>query len=281
MLSWIRKRLTYANVVMTLALVFAMTGGAYAAKRYLITSTKQISPKVLKQLKGKRGPAGPAGAAGPQGPQGPVGEKGAPGANGTNGANGKDGLNGKDGVNVTSTEFTGEEGECTAGGTKFTSASGTTYACNGVEGKQGEPGPLLKTLPSGKTLVGDWLASGGPKEGTSWAQISFQFPLGSAPDIWYVVEPAGPVAIHIPASGGGAGFVEGTETEEACPGSAENPQAAAGDVCVYIGNESGVVNNFVFSAIHMSPATKYGLALPLYTETEGGMASGTWAVTAG
>jgi hypothetical protein len=39
MFSKIRKRLTYANVAMTLALVFAMTGGAYAAKHYLITST--------------------------------------------------------------------------------------------------------------------------------------------------------------------------------------------------------------------------------------------------
>ena len=66
MLSAIRKRLTYANVAMTLALVFAMTGGAYAANKYLITSTKQISPKVLKSLKGAtgtNGAAGPAGAA--------------------------------------------------------------------------------------------------------------------------------------------------------------------------------------------------------------------------
>ncbi len=32
MFSMIRKRLTLANVVMTLALVFAMSGGAFAAK---------------------------------------------------------------------------------------------------------------------------------------------------------------------------------------------------------------------------------------------------------
>ena len=44
MFSRIRKRLTYANVVMTFVLVFAMTGGAYAASKYVITSTKQIKP---------------------------------------------------------------------------------------------------------------------------------------------------------------------------------------------------------------------------------------------
>lgn len=47
MFSRIRKRLTYANVAMTMALVFAMSGGAYAAKKYVITSTKQIKPSVL------------------------------------------------------------------------------------------------------------------------------------------------------------------------------------------------------------------------------------------
>jgi hypothetical protein len=48
MISLIKKRLSYANVAMTLALVFAMSGGAYAACHFTITSTKQISPKVLK-----------------------------------------------------------------------------------------------------------------------------------------------------------------------------------------------------------------------------------------
>src|SRR5580693_7891888 len=48
MFSRIRKRLSYTNIVMTLALFFAISGGAYAASKVLITSTKQISPKVLK-----------------------------------------------------------------------------------------------------------------------------------------------------------------------------------------------------------------------------------------
>jgi cytoskeletal protein RodZ len=45
-----RRRLNYANVTATLALFFAMSGGALAAKHYLINSTKQINPKVLKAL---------------------------------------------------------------------------------------------------------------------------------------------------------------------------------------------------------------------------------------
>jgi hypothetical protein len=82
--------MTYANVLATLALLFAMAGGAAAASHYLITSSKQISPKVLKELKtaGPRGTAGPAGAAGPAGPSGPAG------ANGTNGASGVEGKQG-------------------------------------------------------------------------------------------------------------------------------------------------------------------------------------------
>ena len=52
------RRITYANVTATLALVLAMSGGAVAANHYLVNSTKQISPKVLKKLTGKTGKAG-------------------------------------------------------------------------------------------------------------------------------------------------------------------------------------------------------------------------------
>lgn len=79
------KRLTYANVAATLALVFSMSGGALAASKYLITSTKQISPKVIKKLKGK---AGPAGLPGPVGKEGVAGKEGAPGKEGPPGKNG-------------------------------------------------------------------------------------------------------------------------------------------------------------------------------------------------
>src|SRR5258708_35900172 len=80
-----RKRITYANVAATLALVLAMSGGALAANHYLIHSTKQISPKVLKALKGNVGPkgaAGTTGASGTPGKEGPAGKEGKQGGPG-------------------------------------------------------------------------------------------------------------------------------------------------------------------------------------------------------
>src|SRR5260370_28497391 len=87
--------MTYANVAATLALVFAMGGSAVAASHYLITSKKQISPKVVKELSGKQGAAGSAGAPGSSGPQGPQGAPGPAGTNGLNGPNGEPGPEGK------------------------------------------------------------------------------------------------------------------------------------------------------------------------------------------
>lgn len=155
MFSSIRKRFTYANVTMTFALVFAMTGGAYAAKHYLITSTKQISPKVLKALSGKPGPAGATGVLGATGPAGPAGASGKDGAPGTPG---------KDGV-------PGEKGE---------------------KGEKGETG-FTETLPKGKTLKGDWtieadLVGTGFVEGSASTAISFGIPLAAAPEPVYVKE---------------------------------------------------------------------------------------------
>jgi hypothetical protein len=70
------------------------------------------------------------GQAGPQGLQGPKGDKGDPGVNGTNG---------KDGVSVTSAAEPGGS-NCAYGGSSFTAANGTTYACNGAPGPPGKDG---------------------------------------------------------------------------------------------------------------------------------------------
>ena len=83
-----RKRITYANVASTLALVFAMCGGAVAANHYLISSTKQISPKVLKKLRGAHGTTGARGVPGASGAPGVPGAPGAPGGTGKEGPRG-------------------------------------------------------------------------------------------------------------------------------------------------------------------------------------------------
>jgi hypothetical protein len=83
-----RRHFSYANVVATVALVFAMSGTGLAAKHYLVNSTKQINPKVLRALRGR---VGPAGALGPQGKQGLTGKEGPAGKEGPGGKEGKPG----------------------------------------------------------------------------------------------------------------------------------------------------------------------------------------------
>jgi hypothetical protein len=91
------RRVSPATVISIIALVFALSGTAMAAKRYLITNAKQISPAALKQIAklAKDGAAGPSGAAGANG------VNGAPGAAGAEGAEGKSGLRGERGPGAT------------------------------------------------------------------------------------------------------------------------------------------------------------------------------------
>jgi hypothetical protein len=81
----LRGHITFANVAATLALVLAMSGGALAASRYLLNSTRQINPKVLRQLRGRTGPRGSLGPEGPEGPLGPQGQRGPEGKQGPEG----------------------------------------------------------------------------------------------------------------------------------------------------------------------------------------------------
>jgi len=71
-----RRHVSYANVVATMALVFAMGGTAIAAKHYLISSTKQIKPSVLRSLRGSAGPKGATGLQGAPGKEGAAGKEG-------------------------------------------------------------------------------------------------------------------------------------------------------------------------------------------------------------
>src|SRR6201999_3149666 len=84
-LKRIRFRLTYSNVVATLALFFALAGGAWAATQLpkgSVGSTQlakgAVTPEKLsaQAKKGFTGPAGPQGALGPRGNDGQRGENG-------------------------------------------------------------------------------------------------------------------------------------------------------------------------------------------------------------
>lgn len=91
-------------------------------------------------------PVGPQGTAGPAGPQGPPGLQGAAGPQGAPGANGTNGVDGQSAT--TSNEAPGAN--CSTGGIRVNSASGTNYVCNGASGATGAPGPQGPTGPEGK-----------------------------------------------------------------------------------------------------------------------------------
>jgi hypothetical protein len=88
------RKPTPAAVIAIVALVVALSGTAVAASHYIITSTSQIKPSVLRALHASTGAKGTAAVAGAQGPagatgaQGPAGAQGIPGLTGVQGPQG-------------------------------------------------------------------------------------------------------------------------------------------------------------------------------------------------
>lgn len=81
----IRRNLTPPTALAVIALVFAMSGGAIAAKN--ATDSAEAS-KSQRGPKGPRGKQGPQGLQGPQGPKGDTGERGPVGPQGPKGDTG-------------------------------------------------------------------------------------------------------------------------------------------------------------------------------------------------
>jgi hypothetical protein len=288
-------------VIVTIGLFFVMSGGALAATHHLviITSLKQISPSVRKQLQ-KEGPAGKEGAAG---------REGKPGVNGVNGANGGGG------ESVTSAEVKAGEQGCKLGGSKFTVGGKETFACNGEKGEKGKAGESVtitsnpasckeggaefkvgsgtptyacngekgvihpgETLAPGATETGVWAFSVNTTLRQNLLPISFPIPLAaSVRSVECLHNPPGPEC-HV--------FVvkpEETGTGECEGGTVEKPIAKPGNLCIYQGTEDENVNDefgFRNPGGSQSIGTS-GIVLSITTTSpEGGEATGTWAVTA-
>jgi hypothetical protein len=123
---------------------------------------------------------------------------------------------------------------------------------------------LAGPLASGQTLIGYVDSAGhvGAGEIAPETSISFQIPLAAAP-VFHIIPVGGP-------------------STGACPGTANNPSAAPGNLCIY---ESTLVNTTGFSLPDglnpVSGPTRFGLPGLLGASTNGDyIARGAWAVTA-
>ncbi len=259
MLSRVHNKLGTAGLVVAIvALVAALTGAAFAAGGLTKQQEKQVK-KIAKKFAGKNGKNG---AQGPAGPQGPKGDTGAKGDTGPAGAPGKDGEDGAPGA-------PGEAGICS------------------------ETNPVCE-LASGATLVGAWGTSGGQGASAndiSLVPISFNQRISPAPDAAYEFFPGfglklvdGKFVVYGP-------FPEPVSAEEEqkdaeafekdCPGSASEPEAARGVLCIYEGTPEG--NPERPGVLAPGPlyeaANEYGMVVPFRVGSNQA-ARGSWAVTA-
>ena len=256
--SAIREPFGTAGLILAcVALIAALTGGAYAASGGLTSQQTKEVKKIAKKFAGKRGAAGPAG---------PQGSPGAVGGNGKDGLNGTNGVSGDNGKSVLAADEATGTSKCEGrGGASFeVEGSGTKhYACNGEEGS---PWTAGGALPAGESEIGVY---GGVSELNQFVALPISFNLA--------VEPA-PEPI----------FVEGA-SEVGCPGIiAGVPTADPGKLCVYKGAEYGGLEAPAEPGFLKpdSPALEPG-ATPVGTLFGGGICaatactwSGVWAVTA-
>jgi hypothetical protein len=161
----LRHKPSISGVLAAVALFFAVAGaGAYAADSYIITSTHQIKPSVLRKL--AREVRGPRGTAGPDGAQGATGQQGAQGPAGTNGTTGQQGPHGDPGAQG----IPGQNGDPGQKGDP------------GLKGDQGATGPSGVNSP----LVYTYTNSVGPDSGdcgNSWATDSYDRTFVVAPQV--------------------------------------------------------------------------------------------------
>lgn len=280
MFTKIHEKLGTAGFVISIvALVAALSGGAYAASGGLTGKQKKEVTKIAKKYAGKPGAPGAQGPAGPGGPKGDTGSGGSAGAAG---------------VSPAGTNFTGEKTvgsvTCKEGGTEYEGAT-TNLVCNGKKGPQGTSG-FTETLPPNKTETGVWgsfLTEDGTEAGDRrYFPISFPIPLAKAPEAIYV----GPTESNKPGCPGRGGAKDPEETPETLPATGEYnptiPRADPGKLCVYAEYmEEATVNGEVFLTSYYEEswgykpgASQVGTTLGIVCGGTFCIANGTWAVTA-
>lgn len=244
MISRIHSKLGTAGLVVAIvALVVALTGVAFAATGLNSKQKKEVK-KIAKQFAGKNGAPGATGSQGAKGDTGATGPAGKDGTNGTNGTNGQS-------VTGAPINTGGACGPQT--GVKYTLGATSTNVCNGATG-------FTETLPSGKTETGTWAL--GPFDKSAFVPLTFNIPLGTAPAFHFVN-----------AEGEEISGEEPFHEAEDCTGTAEDPTASPGDLCIYGYFEEGE------GATGNAQTFTSGAAF-LYSITEGQVSFGTFAVTA-
>jgi hypothetical protein len=209
MLSWFRARLTYANVIATVALFLALGGTGYAALKLPKNSVgpKQLRSNAVTSAKVKAG-------------------------------------------SLVTSDFKRSQRASLRGPA-------------GPKGDQGVPGPVTGSLPSGATLRGIYNVDFEPEAAAeiSGADISFGLRLPSKPT----------VSIQAP----------GAPPTSSCPGTAVNPEAAPGVLCIYKDAENAATTFVCDLDCDEGVAERYGATIYIHSTGAGrAFSTGTWAVTA-
>jgi hypothetical protein len=177
------------------------------------------------------------------GKNGVPGAQGAPGTPGVQGPKGDAGTKGENGA-------PGQDGQ------------------DGQDGNPGEAGVCSASkpecvMPPGATLTGVWGASSiGSESGVNELYAPVSFPLRHS---------GGLNAVNVVQE-------NGTPTT-ACPGSAENPKALPGNLCIYIGSNGLENANFGGNIRVDDEHSGVILDIEIVDTTVGAFAHGTWALT--
>jgi hypothetical protein len=136
----------------------------------------------------------------------------------------------------------------------------------GPPGSQGVPGPAgpfpSGNAPSGITIRGNYALGSETTTGFAWDNVTFGFQFSAAPAVeWHAA---------------------GAPATTNCPGTAANPQATAGFLCVYEGVGDNIGSRHVFNPITGAgdTANRWGAGLDAQPSAAARWFSyGTWAAT--